>query len=229
MKVAVLCGGRSLRLNGGEGVKALAKVHGIPLVRHVLRMYEPIASEYHLLLGHRGDDIRLHFLLHPNSRVHLWETGEDTQTGGRLKRWAQEWQAAFGRTDTIAVSYSDGLSDLDMGALLAFHRSHGKLATVTAVPAVSKFGVLHLDGDSVTAFREKPQTSDWISAGFFLFEPAFTEMLDDGPLEEGPMQRLIAAGQLAVFRHRGFFAAVDSAKDLESVNSYKEPLPWVRK
>ncbi len=242
VRVVILCGGRGMRLNGGEHPKALAEVHGVPLIRHVMATYEPLDPEFHLLLGYKGDEIRLHFLVHPMELVTAHDTGKDTATGGRLKTLQMKLgnMAIRHRNPTFAVTYCDGLADLDVQALLAFHRSHGKVATVTAVPAVSKFGVLQFDairdgeGDpmyttnKVTGFREKPKTRDWISAGFFLFEPEIFRYLDDGPLEVGPMQRLIEAGELMAFRHNGFFACVDSPKDLEELNSMKE-MPWVRK
>lgn len=236
MRVVLLCGGKGLRFNGGEHPKCLAEVHGVPLIRHVMAMYEPLCPDFHLLLGHRGDDIRLHFAARDYasrsigglvSGVKMHETGRDTQTGGRLRRW-REWFTIYGDGGTFAVTYSDGVADLDMHALLAFHETHGKLATVTAVPARSKFGVLQLDGERVTTFREKPPTSDWISAGFFLFEPRAFEFMNDGPLEEEPMRRLVEADELRAFRHDGFFACVDSHKDLDELNAMPEPLPWTR-
>ncbi len=240
MRTVILCGGRGMRLNGGEHPKALAEVHGVPLIRHVMKTYEQLDPEFHLLLGYKGDEIRLHFLVHPMERAYAHDTGKDTATGGRLKTLQMKLgnMAIRHRNPTFAVTYCDGLADLDVQSLLAFHKSHGKVATVTAVPAVSKFGVLqfgkwsgpepHLHGSLVTGFREKPKTTDWISAGFFLFEPEIFRYLDDGPLEVGPMQRLIEAGELMAFRHNGFFACVDSPKDLEELNSMKE-MPWVRK
>lgn len=237
MHVAILCGGKGLRLNGGSTPKALAEVKDRPLVEHVISIYRTphlgAYNEYHLLLGYNGDKIRLHYLLHPNSRVKLVETGKETQTAGRLLR-AREY-IDDGRT--FAVAYCDCLADVDIDEVLTFHRSHGRLATLVAVPVVSKFGVLsfkdlpfYAGGHIVHGFSEKPKTSDWVNFGFFLFEPDVWSYIGAKSvhtvLEQDVLPILAKEGQLVAFRHNGFSTCADSPKDLEQLNAI-EGTPWL--
>jgi glucose-1-phosphate cytidylyltransferase len=222
MQVAVLCGGRGLRLNGGGPTpKALAEIQGKPLLRWVLDTYGP-AHEFVLLTGHGSDAIANFAEGIRDLRVRCLYTGANTETGGRLQQ-----AKAFLNCKTFAVTYCDGLADLDVTALEKFHHKHGKAATVTAVPAVSKFGILSLDGAEVHSFREKPVTRDWASAGFFVFEPSVFDVLDNGPLERASVEKLTELRELYAYKHPGYFQCCDTAKEWESLNSLKD-CPWSR-
>ncbi len=227
-----------MRLNGGSHPKAMADVKGRPLVEHVIDIYEQskltneLGTSYKLLLGHLGDEIRLHYLLWPNGRVKLIETGKETQTAGRLLKAREQ----FNDGHTFAVAYCDCLADVDIDKVLAFHRAHGKLATLVAVPAVSKFGVLEFTDDGprdpgwVKSFCEKPKTNDWVNFGFFLVEPGVWERMLTMPtnpsLEQDVLPILARDGQLVAYRHGGWFHCVDSPKDLEQLNQ-TEGAPWL--
>jgi glucose-1-phosphate cytidylyltransferase len=149
--------------------------------------------------------------------VTLSDTGTDTMTGGRVKRAER-----YVRGDTFIVTYGDGLSDIDIGRLVAFHQGHGKLATVTTVQPVSRFGITQIDDRSrVTSFSEKPKVEGWVSAGFFVFHRRVFEYLDAGDaevLETAPLERLAADGELMAYRHDGFFFPVDTYRDYLYVN-----------
>jgi glucose-1-phosphate cytidylyltransferase len=147
----------------------------------------------------------------PDWRVHLVDTGLHTQTGGRLRR-AKEW---IGK-DTFMCTYGDGLSNVDVKKLLAFHKSHGRLATVTAVRPPSRFGGLRFDGERVTEFLEKPQAGEgWINGGFFVFEAGVFDYLeaDDTILERGPLEKLALDGELFAYKHEGFFQPMDTIRE----------------
>lgn len=152
-----------------------------------------------------------------NWRIGLIDTGCDTMTGGRilrLKKWICE--------EAFMVTYGDGVSDIDIHSLVAFHRSHGKLATVTAVRPPARFGGLVLNGDGVCEFSEKPQTGEgWINGGFFVFEPGVFEYLTDGQtiLEHEPLERLAEEGQLKAFRHTGFLQPMDTLREKRTSRS----------
>ncbi len=230
-----------MRLNGGSHPKAMADVNGRPLISYVMSIYNSSTmlrgyNEFKLLLGHLGDEIRLHYLLHPNERVELVETGRETQTAGRLLKAREHLDDGH----TFAVAYCDCLANVDIDKVLAFHRAHGKLATLVAVPAVSKFGVLQFQAmpysegytDIVLSFSEKPKTNDWVNFGFFLFEPGVWPYFDIGRLsndcnlETLSLPALARDGQLVAYRHGGWFHCVDSPKDLEQLNQ-TEGTPWL--
>jgi glucose-1-phosphate cytidylyltransferase len=208
--------------------------------------------DFVLCLGYRGDMIKEYFLnyeamnndftislkhdrpiqYHGNHEerdfnVTLVDTGPNTMTGGRVKRVER-----FIDDDTFMVTYGDGLADLDIDQLLAFHRSHGKLATVTTMRPVSRFGLLELDGSGlVKKFAEKPAEDGWASAGFFVFQRRVFDYLkveESCVLEREPIERLVADGQLAAFRHEGFFFAMDTYREYEALNKLWESgqAPW---
>jgi glucose-1-phosphate cytidylyltransferase len=165
-------------------------------------------------------------LVAPNWTVSLVDTGINTMTGGRLLR-LKEWLGE----DTFMVTYGDGLADIDINKLVAFHRSHGKLATVTAVQPPARFGSLVLDGNAVRSFAEKVTRSEaWINGGFFVFDPAVLEYIagDTMPLEQEPLINLARDGQLMAYRHEGFWRPMDTLRD----RNYLEELwatgkaPW---
>jgi glucose-1-phosphate cytidylyltransferase len=159
-------------------------------------------------------------------KVGVIDTGMDTMTGGRILRLAR-WL----RDGTFMATYGDGLSSVDLQALLKFHRTHGRLATVTAVRPPSRFGALVLEGPAVREFSEKPQAGEgWINGGFFVFEPGVFDYIDgdDTILEHEPLERLAADRQLMAFRHTGFWQPMDTLRDREYLESLwsRGDAPW---
>jgi glucose-1-phosphate cytidylyltransferase len=229
----------------------MVEIGGKPILWHLLNLYGAHGfDEFILALGYRGEVIKEYFLnffalnndisidlrdgetkVHrgkqPPWLVHLFDTGHETQTGGRLRRLASRL-----RDDgTFMMTYGDGVSNVNLGELLKFHRSHGKLATVTAVRPPARFGGLEFEGDRVARFSEKPQTGEgWINGGFFVLEPKVLDYIDgDGThWEREPLERLAAEGQLMAFRHKDFWQCMDTLRDkrlLESLWEKGEP-PW---
>lgn len=245
MKVVILCGGLGTRLREETEYrpKPMVEVGGRPIVWHIMKMYAQHGfREFVLCLGYKGNMIKHYFLnyqafntdfticlgrrvIEPHNGGHsekdfevtLADTGQSTMTGGRVKRIKKYIPDG----EPFVVTYGDGLSDVDLRAVLAFHRSHGKLATVTAVRPVSRFGVLELsEGGLVDRFYEKPKSDGWISAGFFVFEPGIFDYLDDDAcvLEKAPLEALAREGQLAAYRHEGFFFAMDTFREYQILN-----------
>ena len=156
----------------------------------------------------------------------LADTGAATQTGARIKR-----VEPYIRTDRFLATYGDGVGTIDIAGLLAFHRRHGRLATLTGVRPFSQFGVMETAGDGVVGFREKPQVEGYVNGGFFVFERGVFEYLagpDSLELEKEPLQRLAREGQLGVYRHDGFWRAMDTFKDVQSLTGMWESgeAPW---
>lgn len=240
MKTVILCGGRGTRL-GEHGVsvpKALIEIGGRPVLWHLMKLYSTHGMrDFVLCLGYLGDSIKRYFLEHPwldsdftlemsasgdqqferhrtrgeDWRITFADTGLDTNTGGRVKRVAEY----IGDDELFCVTYGDGLASIDLRALIAFHRSHGRLATLTAVHPRSNFGIIKLDEEnSVTEFEEKPVMKEWINGGFFVFHRRVLDYLDDDcVLEREPLERLANERQLLAFQHTGFWKCMDTYKD----------------
>jgi glucose-1-phosphate cytidylyltransferase len=189
--------------------------------------YEAMNSDFTVSLGARSR-IEYHDA-HPEDGlvVTLADTGIETMTGSRIFQVRRYLDGG-----TFMVTYGDGVSSVDLRALLAFHRSHGRLATVTVVKPMSRFGVLQLDGsDRVASFNEKPNVDGWVNAGFFVFEPGVFDYLSADPgctLERDPLQRLAKDGKLAAFRHDGFFQPMDTYRESKLLNELWESgqAPW---
>lgn len=244
MKVVLLCGGMGTRLREETEYrpKPLVDIGGRPILWHIMKLYAHHGfRDFVVCLGYKGHMIKEYFLAyeamtndftvrlgHSSSIefhdrheeqdfcVTLAETGLETMTGGRLKRVQRYLGSA-----PFMLTYGDGVSDVPLDALLAFHRSHGKLATLTAVRPISRYGVLGLDGASmVRSFEEKPTLDGWVNAGFCIFEPGVLDYLggDECVLEREPLARLAADHQLAAFRHDGFFFPVDTYRDYRALN-----------
>ena len=237
MKVSILAGGLGSRLSEETAIrpKPMVEIGGKPIIWHIMRGYAARGfREFVIALGYKGEVIKKHFLnyrlhnsdlsVHLSSgdvtvhsapaddwTVHLLDTGVDTQTGGRVKRMAE-----FAGDETFMLTYGDGVTDVDFRQLLEFHRSHGKLATVTAVRPPARFGGLEFEQDLITCVEEKPQAGGgWINGGFFVLEPGVANYID-GPetvWEREPMERLAEDGQLAAFRHEGFWQCMDTLRD----------------
>ena len=255
MKVALLAGGLGTRLAEETGTrpKPMVEVGGRPILWHLMKYYASFGhNEFLVALGYKADVIKDYFLDYSmlstpeltielrsgrvstagdapeDWLVHLVDTGPETMTGGRLARLRA--QVSDG---TFMLSYGDGLSNVDLDVLLAFHRSHGKLATVTAVRPPARFGELHMDGDRVVEFSEKPMTGEgWINGGFFVFEPAVLDYIagDETHLEVEPLANLAREGELHAFRHPDFWQCMDTLRDLRTLEELWSggKAPWLR-
>lgn len=218
--VAILCGGRGTRLQERTHAipKALVEIGGIPIVRHVVGIYAAHGFRRFLLLtGYRGEMIAgfaADERWPDGVEVECVPTGDETPTGGRIALAADRLDGTF------ALTYADGVADVDLGAALGFHRAHGAAATITLVRPHSQWGVAMLgDGDAVTGFAEKPQMEQWVNAGFMFLEPAALGYLgEDSVLEREPLQALAADGELRGFRHEGFWDCMDTYKDAVLLN-----------
>jgi glucose-1-phosphate cytidylyltransferase len=255
MKVAILAGGMGTRLSEetDRHPKALVEVGGKPILWHVMKYYASFGMrEFVIALGYKKEAIIRYFLdLHyftsdptintgdgavavhggrnePGWVVHLIDTGPVTETGGRIKRLAD-----YIGDSTFMLTWCDGLSNVDLGRLLRFHQSQGKLATVTAVRAPARFGYLEFDHDSVTGFCEKPTIGDgWMNGAFFVLEPGVFDYIEDDTTswERGPMAQLAAAGQLAAYRHDSFWQCMDTLREKRLLEALWDEgnAPWKR-
>jgi glucose-1-phosphate cytidylyltransferase len=237
MKTVLLAGGRGSRLSEETELKPkpMVEIGGEPILCHIMNVYAAAGfEEFVVALGYKGNHIKSFFQEYfsathdltvdlatgkttvlggnPRSwRVHLVDTGLDTQTGGRIKRLTR-WL----NDETFMLTYGDGLADVDIRRLVEFHRGHGKLATVTAVRPPARFGALVLEGDSVLHFSEKPQTGEgWINGGFFVLEPGVLDYIDgDRSIwERDPLERLAREGQLRAYLHDGFWQPMDTLRE----------------
>ncbi len=227
--VAILCGGKGTRMRADEPSlpKPLVEVGGRPILWHVMSLYASQGlARFLLLVGHGAERIRAFASELPADwDVTCLDTGLDTPTGGRLAR------AADGlREGTFCVTYADGVADIDLRTLLSFHRGHGRAATVTVVRPSAPWGVVQLGDDGrVERFDEKPRLDRWVNGGFFVMEPRALESVGiDDELERRPLESLAAAGELAAFRHRGFWDCMDTYKDTLLLNELWERgrAPW---
>jgi glucose-1-phosphate cytidylyltransferase len=229
--VVVLCGGRGTRLQEhSEAIpKPLVEVGGEPILWHVIQLY---ATQGHrrfvLCLGYKGDQVARFAESRTwpaGTTLECVDTGEDVPTGERVRRVADR----VGE-ETFCVTYADGVADIDLEALLRFHRDHGAAATITVVRPRLQFGVAELDGDDrVAGFHEKPRSEHWINGGFMCFEPRALRFFDEGSvLEREPLERLAADGELRAFRHTGFWDCMDTYKDAVMLNDAwsRGEAPW---
>ena len=230
MQVIVLCGGRGMRAYPYTEYlpKPMLPVNGSPILMHVMQIYmEQGFGDFVLSVGYRKDVIVDYF--HRKAlecRVRCVDTGADTDTGGRIRNCREIVDGTF------MATYADGLADVPLNDLLAFHRSHGGLVTVTTVPLVSQYGTLELDDrGKVCAFREKPVLRDhWINAGFFVFDRKVFDYWEGDNLEREVFPRLARDGFLYAYRHAGFFKSLDSHKDQLEIEQMIErgEMPWRR-
>jgi glucose-1-phosphate cytidylyltransferase len=218
--VLILSGGRGTRLREKTETlpKPLVEVGGKPLIWHVIQIYARQGfTRFFPLTGYLGERIDEFVSAErwpEGVRVECVDTGLDTPTGGRIA-------AAAGKVDgTFCATYADGVADLDLGALLDFHRSRGTIGTMTAVRPDLQWGVAGIDANGeVTGFVEKPRSEHWINGGFFCFEPGVFDWLSaDSVLEREPLEGLAADGELSAFRHEGFWDCCDTYKDLVTLN-----------
>jgi len=254
MKVAILCGGLGTRMREETEYrpKPLVTVGNRPILWHIMKIYAHYGfKDFTVCLGYRGSMIKEYFLnyaamssdftirldqeaqitYHNNHgehdfRVTLADTGLETMTGGRIGRIGRYLDG-----ETFMVTYGDGLADVNVKELVEFHRSHGRLATVTAVRPISRFGVLDLNDDgSVDLCREKPVVDSWISAGFFVFQKRVLDYIehDQCVLEQELLRRLVSEKQLVAYRHHGFFFCIDTYREYLAINEMwnRGQTPW---
>ena len=214
--VLILCGGRGTRLQEHTQLlpKPLVEIGGRPIVWHVIQIYLAQGfTRFLLLTGYRREKIA-EFVAGQawpaEVEIRCLATGEDTPTGGRVHRAAEVLDG-----EACCLTYADGVADVDLEALLDYHRDHGAAATMTVVRPTLQFGVAELNGDGlVRGFAEKPRSEHWVNGGFFCFSSeALATLGPDSVLECEPLERLARAGQLRAFRHEGFWACMDTYKD----------------
>ena len=253
MKAVILAGGMGTRLREETEFrpKPMVEIGGRPILWHIMKTFAHFGhDEFVVCTGYRGDSIRQYFYefeamnsdftvkLGSKERIKThgvleeagWEvtvadTGAETMTGGRIYKIRDH----VGK-DSFLCTYGDGLADVDISKLLKFHKSHGKVATLTAVRPISRFGVLDLSSDGlVESFQEKPQAEGWINAGYFVFEPKIFDYLEPNSiLEREPMANLAKDGQLVAFRHEGFFQPMDTYREMSMLNEMWDEgkAPW---
>lgn len=237
MKAIILAGGLGTRI-AEESVtrpKPMVEIGGRPVLWHILKMYASHGvTDFVVCLGYKGYVIKEYFAnysLHLSDvtvhtrtgemevhrsqaedwRISLIDTGEDTMTGGRLKRAMR-----YLDQDSFCMTYGDGVSDVDIGGVIDFHRTHGRKATVTAVRPLSRFGQLGIDGQTVRNFEEKPvEEGGWINGGFFVLDRSVADYIDgdESIWERVPLERLAAEGELQAFFHEGFWQPMDTLRD----------------
>jgi glucose-1-phosphate cytidylyltransferase len=254
MQVVILAGGLGTRLREETEFrpKPLVDVGGRPIIWHIMKIYAHYGFQNFIVcLGYRGNMIKEYFLNYEamnndfticlgrkntityqeehreqDFQVTLADTGAESLTGGRVKRIEKYIDG-----ENFMVTYGDGVADVNLDKLMEFHKSHGKLATVTTFRPISRFGILDVDSEGqVREFAEKPQIDGWISVGYIIFNRRVFEYLggDDCVLEQEPMQRLAAEGQLMAYRHEGFFFAMDTYREYKYLNELWDEgkAPW---
>jgi glucose-1-phosphate cytidylyltransferase len=253
VKAVILAGGKGTRISEESHLrpKPMIEIGGRPILWHIMSLYGAHGvTDFIVALGYRGELIKQYFAsyaLHSSDitvdtrrgeiqyhsnyaepwRVTLVDTGQETSTGGRLKRLARYLDS----DECFCMTYGDGVADLDVGALIAFHRGHGRLATVTAVVPPGRYGALLLDGDKVTQFTEKPPGDNaFVNGGFFVLHPAVLARIagDATPWETGPLESLARDGELQAFRHTGFWHPMDTLRDRTHLEALWESgrAPW---
>lgn len=252
MKTLILAGGLGSRLAEETTIrpKPMVEIGGRPMLWHIMKIYGAHGfRDFVVACGYRGDVIKQYFAGYhlydadltvdlrdgkvevltergPDWRVTLVDTGLMTSTGGRVKR-----AAPFLGNETFMMTYGDGVGSIDVGAVVAFHRRHGKLATITAVRPPARFGALEFDGDQVVRFHEKPQVeTGWINGGFMVLEPGVVDYIggDETLFEREPLEGLAADGELVAYRHEGFWQPMDTLREKHLLEQLWEQgaAPW---
>ena len=254
MKTVILCGGLGTRISEETQIKPkpMVEIGGKPIVWHVMKIYERYGfSDFVLALGYKGEVIKDYFVNYharqSDIRVHLksgqveyanptaedWslsliDTGSETLTGGRLLRLKPLLESE----GTFMLTYGDGVAGINVSELVKFHKSHGRLATVTAVRPAARFGGMDIEAGKVREFKEKPQSGEgWINGGFFVFEPGVFDYLDGDKtvLEQSPLENLVKDGQLMAFEHQGYWQCMDTIRDRDLLQARwdSNDTPWM--
>ena len=251
MKVIILAGGLGTRLSEYTNIipKPMVTIGGKPMLWHIMKTYAHFNhKDFYIALGYKAELIKDYFLNYralnadftvdlssgditshqvesEDWRVTLVNTGEDSMTGGRVKRM----QSYIGN-EPFLLTYGDGVADIDLKELVAFHKNHGKMITVSAVRPSARFGELNLDGNKVSSFQEKPQLHEgWINGGYFVINPEFFDLIDGDStmLEREPLEQAANAGELMAYRHDGFWRCMDTKRDHELLESlWEKGAPW---
>ena len=255
MEVVVLCGGLGTRLSEETQVKPkpMVEIGGKPILWHIMKLYEKHGhNSFVLALGYKGEIIKDYFMnYHARSsniishlktgrieysnpttedwKVSMIDTGQESQTGGRLLRL----KSTLKSQGTFMLTYGDGLCNVDLTKLIDFHKSHGRIATVTAVRPSARFGDLNISENIVKDFEEKPQAGEgWINGGFFIFEPAIFDYIENDLtiLEKSPLEKLAENGELMAFKHHGYWQSMDTLREKESLQALWESgdVPWLK-
>ena len=251
MKVVLLAGGFGTRFSEYTNTipKPMVPIGGKPILWHIMKTYAKFGhKDFYVALGYKAELIKDFFLNYrafnadftialdtgevtPHQvdsvdwKVTLVNTGDTTMTGGRVKR-----MKSFIGNETFMLTYGDGVSDINLDELLKFHRSHGKLITMSAVRPAARFGELELEGDTVKNFKEKPQLHDgWVNGGFFIIEPKFFDFIDadETLLEREPLEKATKLGELMAYKHKGFWHCMDTKRDHDLLESlWQSDAPW---
>ena len=252
MKVILLAGGLGTRLSQYTETlpKPMVQIGGKPILWHIMKTYAHFGhKDFYVALGYKAEIIKEYFLHYRtlnadftvdlgtgvvNShqldevdwKVTLVNTGQHSMTGGRVKR-----MKPYIGNEPCLLTYGDGVSDVDLDQLITFHKSHGKMVTVTAVRPGARFGELEMKEEQVTSFQEKPQTGQgWINGGYFVIEPEFFELIDKDMtiLEKKPLERAAQMGELMAFRHKGFWQCMDTKRDRDNLEEFWNTgkAPW---
>ena len=251
MKVIILAGGFGTRFSEYTNTipKPMITIGGKPILWHIMQTYAKFGhKDFYLALGYKAELIKDYFLNyrslnanftielgsgnilshqldHVDWKVTLVDTGDKTMTGGRLKRMKE-----FIGDEPFMLTYGDGVTDINLDEVLKFHRSHGKLVTMSAVRPAARFGELELEGDLVRSFKEKPQMHEgWINGGFFIIEPKFFDFIDDDStlLEREPLEKATKLGELMAYKHKGFWHCMDTKRDHDLLESlWRSGAPW---
>ena len=230
MKAVILAGGYGTRITeeSYKKPKPMIEIGGQPILWHIMKIYSAYKiTDFVICCGYKGDVIKEYFSKSNSSlwNIQLVDTGEDTMTGGRLKRLQDQID------DTFCVTYGDGVSDVDINNLISFHKEKNSTATLTSVHPPERFGVVNISGDYVTEFHEKfSGESSWVNGGFFVFEPEIFDYLQDDStiLEKAPLETLAKEHKLTAFKHYGFWYPMDTLRDKIHLDSLWKSgaAPW---
>ena len=219
-KVVLLAGGFGTRLSEYTTSipKPMVKINGKPILLHIIKFYAKYGfRNFYIALGYKSEVIRKFFKKKiPNLNINLIETGENTMTGGRLKRLAK-----YIGKETFMMTYGDGLCNVNLNKLLKFHKKNKKMVTLTAVRPPARFGAVKLKGNHVKYFKEKSSLDEgWINGGFFVIEPEFLKFIknDNTYLERDPLEKISKKKQLVAFKHQGFWQCMDTKRDKDKID-----------
>ena len=252
MKVILLAGGFGTRLSEyTESLpKPMVRIGRKPILWHIMKTFAHFGhKDFYIALGYKAEVIKDYFIHYhrfnadftvdlgdgtvtPHQldevdwKVTLVDTGQHSMTGGRVKRMKQ-----YISDETCLLTYGDGVSDVDLDQVITFHKSHGKMVTITAVHPGARFGELEMEEEQVTSFQEKPQTGQgWINGGYFVIEPEFFDLIDGDQtfLEQEPLERAAQMGELIGFRHNGFWQCMDTKRDRDKLEEFwrSGKVPW---